>query len=641
VGIGDMSGDVFGNGMLLSRHVRLIAAFDHRHVFIDPSPDAAVSFAERERLFSLPRSSWADYDETKISAGGGVWPRTAKSIPLSPQAQAALAIDAAQLPPNELLNAILKAPVDLIYNGGVGTYVKAASESHAQVGDRANDALRVNGAELRCKVVAEGGNLGCTQLGRSEFASGGGRINTDAIDNSAGVDTSDHEVNLKILFGMPIADGALTLKQRNELLASMTDEVGSLVLRDNYEQTQLLSLGNRLAPILLEDHARFIRFLEREGRLNRALEFLPPDEALTERAAAGRGLTSPERAVLLAYAKIWLSEEVRASTLPDDSWVARALIEYFPAKLRDGYKTYIERHPLRREITATVIVNQSVNRVGPSFFHRMRESTAAAPADVVRAHLLTRETFRLRELWAGIEALDNRVADEVQARMLIAVGRLMITASGWFLRSRRLRDDMAATVGQFAPGIDAIASRVSEMVHGAARDDVAQRKAAYVRDGVPEDLAVRVASVDALAGALDIVEIATALAQDVQTVAAVYYDLGGRLGLDAIGQRIEALAAEGHWQTLAKNALRDDLADLQRVLAQDVATLPSGGEPSRRIEAWEQGNAVARARASSVVQDVTGATTPDLAMLSVALRELRNLAGTGTSARAPASVGTG
>ena len=299
-----------------------------------------------------------------------------------------------------------------MYNGGIGTYVKASTETHAQVGDRANDAIRVNGRALRCKVVAEGGNLGCTQRGRIEFAQKGGRINTDAIDNSAGVDTSDHEVNLKILLGMPIADGALTTKQRNDLLASMTDEVAKLVLRDNYEQTQVLSLGNRLAPQLLEDHARFIRFLEKEGRLNRPLEFLPADDEIAERAAAGRGLTSPERSVLLAYAKIWLKDEVGAATLPDDPWVAGALLEYFPRKLREAYAAYVERHPLRREIITTVIVNQTVNRVGPSFAHRLREATGSQAADVVRAHLLTRETFALRDLWTG-----NRGARHPRRRM--------------------------------------------------------------------------------------------------------------------------------------------------------------------------------------------------------------------------------
>jgi glutamate dehydrogenase len=334
-GIGDMSGDVFGNGMLLSRHIKLVAAFDHRHIFLDPHPDSETTFKERERMFKLPRSSWADYDAKLISAGGGIHARGAKSIAITPEVKEALAISANALTPTELVNAILKAPVDLIYNGGIGTYVKAAGETHAQVGDRANDALRVNGRELRCKAFAEGGNLGCTQLGRIEYALAGGRINTDAIDNSAGVDTSDHEVNIKILLGLPIAEGELTEKQRNALLAEMTDDVAALVLRDNVFQTQSLSVTGRIAPQLLDAHQRFIEFLEKTERLNRALEFLPTDEEIAERRVKGIGLTSPERAVLLAYSKIWLYDELLASTLPDDTWVATALARYFPKALRE------------------------------------------------------------------------------------------------------------------------------------------------------------------------------------------------------------------------------------------------------------------------------------------------------------------
>jgi glutamate dehydrogenase len=632
VGIGDMSGDVFGNGMLLSKHIRLLAAFDHRHVFIDPAPDAATSFAERQRVFDLQRSSWADYAQEKISAGGGVWPRSAKSIPISPQARAALSFDAEQLTPTELIHAILKAPVDLLYNGGIGTYIKASSETHAEVGDRANDALRVDGRELRCKVVAEGGNLGATQRGRIEFALAGGRINTDAIDNSAGVDTSDHEVNIKILLGLPIADGALTSRQRNDVLASMTDDVARLVLRDNYEQTQILSLGNRIAPLLIEDHARFIRFLEREGVLNRGLESLPSDEEIAERAAANRGLTTPERAVLLAYAKIWLSSEIEASALPDDPWVARALVEYFPEKLNASYASYMPRHPLRRDIIATVIVNQTVNRVGASFLFRQRESAGAATADVVRAHLITREAFALRPLWAAIENLDNQVADEVQAGMHNDVGRLMLSGTGWFLRSRRLHDDIAATLARVSPGIAAIAGRIWDLLQGPARDAVRERAAALVAQRVPEPLARRVATAVSLAGALDIVEISAAQHLPVEAVAAIYYDLGARLALDWIAHRIDTLPSEGHWQTLARHALRDDLGDLQRVLAREAAMLPGDpGNPAARIAAWETANAPALERAARVVDEVRAAASPDLAMLSVALRELRNLAGAATS----------
>ena len=442
VGIGDMSGDVFGNGMLLSRHIRLLAAFDHRHVFLDPDPDAAAAFAERERLFKLPRSSWADYDTSLISAGGGVWSRSEKSIPLSPAVRAALGIAAERLAPAELLSALLKAPVDLLYNGGIGTYVKASAETHAEVGDRANDGLRVNGRDLRCKVVGEGGNLGLTQRGRVEAALNGVSINTDAIDNSAGVDTSDHEVNIKILLGLAVAEGEITETERNAVLAQMTDDVAALVLRDNYFQTQALSVTGRLGVKLIDQEARFMRFLEKAGRLNRPIEFLPTDDEIAERKARGLGLTTPERAVLLAYCKMWLFDEIVASDLPEDAWVGSALARYFPAQLRDEFGAHIPRHPLRREIVATHVLNSMVNRVGATFVHRLSETTGAAPAQVVRAYLATREVMGHVALWQQVEALDNKVPDAVQSELLIEEGRLTARATAWFLRSPRLAEPM-------------------------------------------------------------------------------------------------------------------------------------------------------------------------------------------------------
>ncbi|HZY15758.1 MAG TPA: NAD-glutamate dehydrogenase, partial [Ramlibacter sp.] len=437
-GIGDMSGDVFGNGMLRSRHIRLVAAFDHRHVFIDPAPDAQAAFAERERLFQLPRSSWADYDRQRISPGGGVWARSEKSVPLSPEARAVLGIEAAQLTPAELISAILAAPVDLLYNGGIGTYVKAASQSHAEVGDRSNDAVRINGAQLRCKVVVEGGNLGFTQPGRIEAALQGVKINTDAIDNSAGVDTSDHEVNIKVVLGSAVASGQLTEGERNTLLPQMTDQVAALVLRDNYLQTQALAIADRLAPALLDEQARFIRFLEKRGLLNRAIEYLPGEEEIAERRSHGLGLVTPEQAVLLAYGKMWLNDELVASELPEDPWIATALERYFPTQLKERFAAFIPRHPLKREIIATHVLNSMVNRVGPTFVHRLGEITGATPAQVVRAYLATREVFGLVALWQGIEALDNRAPDAVQAEMLVVLRALVGRATTWFLRSRRL-----------------------------------------------------------------------------------------------------------------------------------------------------------------------------------------------------------
>jgi glutamate dehydrogenase len=625
-GIGDMSGDVFGNGMLLSRHIRLVAAFDHRHVFLDPDPDAATSFAERERLFKLPRSSWADYDAKLISAGGGVHPRTAKSIAITPEVKKALGITADALAPTELVSAILKAPVDLLYNGGIGTYVKATSETHAQVGDRANDGLRVNGRDLRCKVVVEGGNLGLTQLGRVEYARHGGRINTDAIDNSAGVDTSDHEVNIKILLGQVMAEGELTLKQRNTLLASMTDEVAALVLRDNTFQTQALSVIGRIAPQLLDAHQRFIQFLEKAGRLDRALEYLPSDEEIAERRAADTGLTTPERAVLLAYSKIWTYDELIASTLPDDSWVATALARYFPAALRERFADYMPRHPLRREIIATHVTNSMVNRVGSTFIHRVMETTGAKPPEIVRAYLLAREVFDFVGLWKSIEALDNRVDDAVQSALLIEQGRLIERSTRWFLRSRRLADDMGATIAQMTPRLASLATAIPALQDPADRARSDQAVARYVAQNVPEDVARRVIGLDALYAALDIIDVAEARNRPLESVAQVYFEVATRLGLPWLRERIAALRDHQHWEGLAKGAMLDDLFGLQRTITAEVLGAAETGTSERVIASWADRNQRAMTRASQLLAELRAAPAVDAAMISVALRELRNLA---------------
>jgi glutamate dehydrogenase len=619
VGIGDMSGDVFGNGMLLSRHIRLVAAFDHRHVFLDPNPDAASSYAERERLFKLPRSSWADYDANLISAGGGVWARSEKSIPVSPQVQAILAIDAARLAPNELISAILKAPVDLVYNGGIGTYVKSTLESHADVGDRANDLLRVNGAELRCKVVGEGGNLGLTQRGRIEAAFKGVRLYTDAIDNSAGVDTSDHEVNIKILLSLPIAAGELTVDKRNQLLGEMTDDVAQLVLRDNYFQAQWLSVGARMGTGLLDPQQRFIRFLEKEGRLNRAIEFLPDDEQFAERRAKGIALTAPERAVLLAYSKMWLYDTVLASDLPEDAWIGTALARYFPAALRERFGPWIDRHPLKREIVATHVINSMVNRVGSTFVHRLMETTGSTPVQIVRAFLLTREIFTLVPVWRAIEALDNVVADEVQSQMLIDLGRLIRRATTWFLHSRRLDDPMEATIQRFAPGAAELRDIIAAAPIGAPwRAPIAERQRVLEANRVPADLALQVSAAETLLAALDIVEVAEAARQSLASVASTYFGIGDLLGLARLRAQVAGLPAEGYWQGMAKGALNDDLLALQRELTSDAVS--AGG-----ADAWEAAQRVAIERARRMLAELADAKSADLAMLSVALRELRHL----------------
>ncbi len=619
VGVGDMSGDVFGNGMLLSRHIRLIAAFDHRHVFIDPTPDAAASFAERERLFKLPRSSWADYDARLISAGGGVWSRAEKSIPVSPQARAALGIEAERLPPVELLSAILKAPVDLLYNGGIGTYIKARSESHAEVGDRANDALRINGGELRCKVVAEGGNLGCTQLGRIEAALAGVRINTDAIDNSAGVDTSDHEVNIKILLGLAVADGEMTEKQRNALLPQMTDDVAAMVLADNYFQTQVLSLTRALGVKLLDRQARFMRHLEKIGLLDRTIEFLPSEEQIAERRAQGQGLTNPELAVLLAYSKMWLSDELVDSDLPEDPWVANALQRYFPPLLRDKFADLIPRHPLKREIIATHVLNRMINRVGPTFVHRLTEMTGAKPSQIVRAYLATREVFCFGTLWKQIEALDNRVADAVQAALINHMRGLAIRSTTWFLHPRRMAERMQPLIARLTPAVAMLRARLEPAA--ATLPLVAD----WVAAGVPAALAQAVAATDGLFDALDIAEIAESHKLALDDIGDLHHQLGERLGLQRLHQQIEALQADSYWETLAKIALGDELAEVQRSIALEVLSRHEGSA-LQMLQAWEGENQQELHSARRLLAELADAKSADLAMLSVALRKLRNLA---------------
>ncbi len=627
VGIGDMSGDVFGNGMLLSKHIRLVAAFDHRHIFVDPNPDGATSFAERERMFRLPRSSWADYDAKLISPGGGVFPRSAKSIAVSPEAAKALAIAPGAMTPLELINAILKAPVDLLYNGGIGTYVKASTESHAQVGDRANDALRVDGRELRCKVVAEGGNLGFTQLGRIEFAQAGGRIYTDAIDNSAGVDTSDHEVNIKILLGLAIADGELTIKQRDALLHEMTDDVAALVLRDNYFQTQALSAMNRIAPQLLDAQQRFIQYLEKNGRLHRAIEFLPSDEAIAERRAQGRGLATPEAAVLFAYSKIWLYDELVASKLPDDRWVATALVRYFPPALRKRDAATMQRHPLKREIIATHVINSMLNRVGSTWVHRLMETTGAQAAEIVRAYLLTREVYGFPDLWQQVEALDNKVDDATQTAMLIETSRLLERGTTWFLRSRRLSDDMGGTIARVAPRVEALAGRLTTLTDPADRARVEAIVQSYVSRGVPEALATRVVTLNSLYATLDIVEVADATARPVELVAEIYFSISTRLGVPWLRAKIAALPADQHWRMLARGAMEDDLSGLQRTITSEVLTGAAGiAEPAGLIDAWSERNRRAIARTEQLLAELRAAPEADTSMLAVALRELRSLA---------------
>ncbi|HVH83398.1 MAG TPA: NAD-glutamate dehydrogenase domain-containing protein, partial [Steroidobacteraceae bacterium] len=493
-GIGDMSGDVFGNGMLLSRHIRLQAAFDHRHIFLDPDPDPAAAFAERARLFALPRSSWDDYDRKKLSRGGGVFPRSLKSIALPAEARALLGLEAASAAPNEIIRAVLRMPVDLLWNGGIGTYVKASDETNAEVSDRTNDGLRINGRELRAKVVGEGGNLGLSQRGRVEYALKGGRLNTDFIDNSAGVNTSDVEVNIKILLNPQVAEGRLARGERNRLLARMTPAVADLVLRNNYLQGQAISTLEVQSAARLQEFQHLIRSLERSGDLNRGLEFLPSDDELLERRKRGIGLARPELAILLAYSKIWLNNHLLASDVPEDPYLSHELERYFPAPVQERFPRAIAHHRLRREIIATATTSSLVNRMGPTFVPRAQEDTGAEPAQIARAYTAAREIFAMREVWEQIEALDNRVPAKLQYEAAFQTSRLLRHATYWLLSARRRDLQVDAAVKEFRSGVRELEARIAELLTGDELQRFSESRARYAQAGLPPQLAARIAS---------------------------------------------------------------------------------------------------------------------------------------------------
>ena len=619
VGVGDMSGDVFGNGMLRSPHLKLVAAFDHRHVFIDPDPDPARSYAERKRLFELPQSSWADYDPALISTGGGVYPRTAKQIELPDDARRVLDVEARVLTPNELLSAVLRAPVDLLWNGGIGTYVKATSETHGDVGDRANDGLRVNGAELRCRMVGEGGNLGFTQRGRIEYALAGGLINTDAIDNSAGVDCSDHEVNIKILLDQLVANGDLTGKQRNELLASMTDEVAELVLADNEAQTRALAIARAQSASMINVHIRYIQQLEREGWLNRELEALPTDKQLAERASSGLGLTTPEFAVLLAYTKLADIAEVSTTNVADEPYLEPELVRYFPRAIREQFATELLDHRLRSEIILTQVVNQMANLSGISFDHRMTEETGAVTVDVLRAWVAVRDVFGFEELWDELEAIGSSVPLQVQLTLFLESRRMVERSVMWLLRHRRPPLALRDTVEMFRPGVRVLYDALGPLVRGPLAAQTTALAAERVVAGVPVELAERSAVWPLMHTAFDMIELAASHGCTVEEAAAAYWDLFERLDVSWLWNAIGALPRVDRWQTHARAAVRDDLLSALADLAGDVVA--HGGATGQ----WAAANEAAISRAKEVFSEIRRGGTLDLTTLSVALRQLRNL----------------
>ncbi|MDY6943359.1 MAG: NAD-glutamate dehydrogenase [Pseudomonadota bacterium] len=626
VGVGDMGGDVFGNGMLLSRHIRLIAAFNHRHIFVDPNPNAEDSFRERKRLFDLPHSTWEDYDPALISPGGGVFDRQAKRIKLSEEMRRALGVATESLTPTELIKVIVQAPVDLFWNGGIGTYVKATEESHVDVGDRANDAVRVNGSDLRARVVGEGGNLGLTQLGRVEYALNGGKINTDYIDNSAGVDCSDHEVNIKILLNPAVVSGAMGEAERNDLLAQMTGEVAALVLRDNYLQSQALSLMACSAGAQLDEHMYVVRRLRDTAGLDARLEFLPGKQALASRRAQGLGLVRPELAVLLCYIKIAMYDALIESDLPEDAYLADELVTYFPNPLRTRFRQSMHDHRLRREIIATSVTNSLVNRMGVSFAQRMLDDMATDLANVARAYLCGREVFQMSQLWDRIESLDSQVPAEVQLDMMGTTASLLEDVTRWFLGRPARIVDISQTVDTYAPGVCEYVRIAHELPGGAEADVMAARAEALEQTGVPEDLAREIAAVEIKRLALDVVETAAQTDLDVAQSGQVYFRLGDQLELTWLVNQVNQFGVTDPWLTRALSGLRYDFFNEYMNLALKVIQSSDETEGEQRVVSWLQERPDAVSRFRSVLLEIQNLGTLDLAGLSVVVRELRRLA---------------
>jgi glutamate dehydrogenase len=626
IGIGDMSGDVFGNGMLLSPSIKLVAAFNHLHVFLDPDPNPEASFLERRRLFDLPRSGWSDYDTSKLSAGGGIYSRQSKSIELHSRAQAMLGLSAPRVTPPELIKAILTAKVDLLWNGGIGTYVKASTESHSQAADPVNDSVRVDANMLACRIVVEGGNLGFTQAGRIEYALAGGRINTDFLDNSGGVDCSDREVNIKILLRQAIDENKLTRPARNRLLTSMADEVTGLVLATNYAQTQAVSMTVSRSSERLGEHARLMRVLESRGLLDRRLECLPTDEQIEERRKAGRGLTRPELAVILSYAKIELTASLAATDIPEDPYLAGELKRYFPKALSRRFGGLIARHRLRRDIIAMLISSSMVNRMGPFFVLRAEEETGADVARVARAYAIVRGSFQIRHIWQRIEALDGVVPAEAQYESMFEISRMVRHAVYWFLQRYPGGLEIEPMVSRFQPGASRVLDRLRTLIIGRGERHLEGDIRQLEEWGLPDALAERLAPLAFMTQTLDIIELAEERNLDVGSVAELYFELGRALKLDWISEQIETLRVQGRWRAMARATLRDRLAQQQRALLCAVLERYSDRPPREALDWWLNTHAADAERIRLSVEEIQASGEMDFAILSVALTEVSRVA---------------
>lgn len=625
IGIGDMSGDVFGNGMLLSKHIKLVAAFNHQHIFIDPNPNASESFTERQRLFHLPRSTWEDYNATLISKGGGVFKRSEKSISLTPEIKALLHVNEDSMIPSDLIRAILTAEVDLLWNGGIGTYVKASSEAHHDVGDRSNDSLRINGHELRCKVVGEGGNLGFTQLGRIEYELNGGLIYTDFIDNSAGVNCSDHEVNIKILLNQIIANGDMTGKQRNQLLADMTDEVAELVLKDNFYQPKVISLAAINAVTNFELYAWYINQLEHRGKINRSLEFLPDDKSLLERKLIHKGLTRPELAILLSYSKNILKDELLQSNVPEDPYLQKMLSFEFPTPLRERFYDSMQTHSLKREIISTQLSNLITNRMGATFVDRLQDETGATTPEIVRAYIAAREIFHIGELLDAIEAIDNMLPIDIEAKMVTSLYRLMRRSIRWLLRHCSGSFNIQTIIDKFSPSVKEFQINMTHWLIGYEATHLTSEITTFIEGGAPHDLATQVATTSILFPALDIIEITTKTQESLEKVATIYFSLGETLELDWLRNLILAHPVENHWEALARAALRDDMDWQQKYLTLHVLQMNAKGTATQLLNIWSTQNHLLMTRWQTMLTDLRRSSTPNFIIFFVAVRELMDL----------------
>lgn len=626
IGIGDMSGDVFGNGLIYSKHIKLLGAFDHRHIFIDPEPNPDISYHERVRLFNLPTSSWANYNEKLISTGGGVFSRSLKSITLTPQMKKMLVINDDELAPNDLIRALLKAPVDLLFNGGIGTYVKAARESHAGVGDRANEYCRINGDELRCKVVGEGGNLGFTQLGRVEFALKGGLINTDFIDNSAGVDCSDHEVNLKILLDQQVRSGNMTNADRNTLLASLTDEIAELVLKDNYYQALVMSFSAYHAPNNIGLHMDYIQELESQKTINRSVEFLPSAKELAERKASGHGLTRPELSVLLAYTKIAIKKEVLKSNLTDDPYLKELQETAFPSSVRKKYRDMMNDHRLTKDIIATQVSNRIVNEMGITFVYRLQTETGATTSDIVRAHMVASQIFSKSELQKLILSLDFNIAMPAQYNMLFHLRNLINLATRWFLRGNHLKSDLKSIIDHYTPRVKLLEKMVPSLMSGITSKYMDQLLNEFISAGLPKDIALRIATYRAIYTTLNIIDVATKHHLDLEKTALVYFYGGERINLVWYRDQINSDTREGHWNALARLTLRDELDLSQCALTLAIMKCDATEKnPMNLIEVWINKHQSILERWNKVTTMLTTSSNLEYTMLFIAVRELVNL----------------